>query len=199
MVRIGETYLSYDYGPDFYQEVTNGAVMSAQTVVPYILETIITPETVIDIGCGAGAWAREFANAGAHVLGLDGEWAKPNLLIPEANFKATDLAWHLSLVAHPYNKWDLAICLEVAEHLPFERGPSLVKDLCALSNTILFSGATPGQGGHGHINEQPHTYWHELFNKEGYLFDPILQAQFKDNPSVCWWYSQNMFIYTKVA
>ena len=65
-------------------------------------------------------------------------------------------------------KFDLLLCLEVAEHLPANKAEHLVKTCASHSNTIFWSAATPGQGGYHHVNEQPHEYWIEKFAAHGY-------------------------------
>ena len=51
-------------------------------------------------------------------------------------------------------RFDLALSLEVAEHLPPECGSEFVQTLTDLSSVILFSAAIPFQGGTDHLNEQ---------------------------------------------
>src|SRR5262249_14104781 len=65
-------------------------------------------------------------------------------------------------------RFDLAICLEVAEHLPSDCAADLVTNLCNAADVVLFSAATPGQGGTRHINEQRPSYWSHLFSRNGY-------------------------------
>ena len=43
--------------------------------------------------------------------------------------------------------YDLAICVEYAEHLPEARAASFIGDLTKLAPAIAFSAAIPGQGG----------------------------------------------------
>jgi hypothetical protein len=67
--------------------------------------------------------------------------------------------------------FDLAVSLEVAEHLPPERGEGFVEDLCRLAPVVLFSAAVPGQGDPkhtGHLNERWQSYWASLFHERGY-------------------------------
>jgi hypothetical protein len=54
------------------------------------------------------------------------------------------------LPEHLVGRFDLAVCLEVAEHLPPERAESFIRELCDLAPVVLFSAAIPGQGGTGH-------------------------------------------------
>jgi hypothetical protein len=53
--------------------------------------------------------------------------------------------------------------LECAEHLPAHRAAPLVEWLTKSAPIVVFSAAIPGQGGKGHINEQPPDYWNDLF------------------------------------
>ncbi|MCA9789386.1 MAG: hypothetical protein KC462_06410, partial [Cyanobacteria bacterium HKST-UBA05] len=55
--------------------------------------------------------------------------------------------------------FDLAMCVEIAEHIPNRCSRQLVKTLTKASDTVFFTAAPPGQGGVGHINEQPQAFW----------------------------------------
>ena len=88
----------------------------------------------------------------------------------------------------------LALCLEVAEHLPPERAPGLVADLTALAPVVLFSAAVPGQGGTGHVNEQWSEYWVALFDAEGWSCRDAIRPWVRANADVAWWYRQNLFL-----
>ena len=51
-------------------------------------------------------------------------------------------------------------------------GDALVDFMTTLqAPTIVFSAAQPGQGGTGHINEQPPEYWAQRFEGRGYDLD----------------------------
>jgi hypothetical protein len=64
-----------------------------------------------------------------------------------------ELAWDLESPIRLERTFDLAISMEVAEHLSPGRAPSFVDDLTGLAAVVLFSTAIPGPGGIGHINE----------------------------------------------
>ena len=76
-------------------------------------------QSVLDVGCGAGAWLTVWKSLGAETLGLDGNYVRPEqLLISPGEFSAVDLSASFSLD----RRFDLAQSLEVAEHLPASSG-----------------------------------------------------------------------------
>jgi hypothetical protein len=50
----------------------------------------------------------------------------------------------------------------------------------ALAETIVFTAAPPGQGGTGHLNEQPAEYWISRFARRGMRRDHELEARVRD-------------------
>jgi hypothetical protein len=94
-------------------------------------------------------------------------------------------------------RFDLVLCLEVAEHLSPRRAPGLVSDLCRLGDLVLFSAAVPGQGGIRHLNERWPTYWSLLFEAEDFeSFDPI-RPRIWHRSEVDWWYRQNVIVFAR--
>ena len=136
---------------------------SARVVVPMVIE-LTHPSSVLDVGCGRGAWLSAFiANGIEQVVGLDGDYIKPStLLFPADRFRPTNLSIKFEI---PPDRFDLAICLEVAEHLPAPNSRHLVRQLTSAASQVLFSAAPPGQGGGGHINCKPLSYWRKIFEE----------------------------------
>jgi len=127
------------------------------------------PKSIIDIGCGDGIYLEEFSKRGIDVMGYDNSKAAVKL----CKHKGIN-AQRMNFVKDEMNlnrEFDLAICFEVAEHLPTSASDRLIKLLSACADTVAFTAAPPGQGGIHHINEQPYEYWIEKFNNEGYFFD----------------------------
>lgn len=84
-------------------------------VVPLVLQ-LIQPRSVVDVGCGLGAWLRVFQEAGiSDIQGVDGPHVDTATLeIPAARFTAIDLRVAFGMA----RTFDLVLSLEVAEHLP---------------------------------------------------------------------------------
>ena len=167
---------------------------AAQEVLPYLFD-LFAPKSVIDFGCGLGTWLKVADQLGANsILGIDRNYvSREQMHIPSGCFLGHDLCQPLDLK----KKFDLALCLEVAEHLPAECASQLVETLVRHSDTILFSAALPHQGGQGHLNEREFEYCIELFQNHGFNFYDGLRQQFWNNPGVEWWYKQNMFLVYK--
>ena len=175
------------YGGDFYDTIAAGSIESARVVAPIVHEQF-TPATVVDVGCGQGHWGAAFAELGANVTGIDGDYVTGQR-IPFA-------AHNLEQPLPDIGRFDLAICLEVAEHLPADRAAPFVGELCALADTVLFSAAIPHQTGAGHINLRWQSYWADLFADNGRNVSGSIRWKVWDDDRVEPWYRQHLLIAT---
>ncbi len=185
--------LQKTYDQEFFDEREGLSLQSARIVVPVVLR-YVRPRTVVDVGCARGAWLKVFLENGVErVLGIDGPQVDPATLhIDPQCFRAVDLDRAFEIEGGPF---DLAVCLETAEHLSLKAGKALVKTLARAAPVVLFSAALPGQGGTHHVNEQWPWFWKRLFEAEGFTrLDPI-RREIWQNPAVALWYRQNTFLY----
>jgi SAM-dependent methyltransferase len=182
------------YSEAFFRSCTDPSLRSAKQIVPFITQ-LTACESVVDVGCGLGTWLSVFGQLGMQdFLGIDGPYVTvEDLLIPKDRFMAADLMDPPQLG----RTFDLALCLEVAEHIPAGREDALLNFLIELSPVILFSGAVPCQGGTGHVNEQWLEHWVQQFESRGYVAFDCIRARFWNNPEVEWWYSQNAVLYVR--
>jgi len=189
--QFGEAY-GYTEGQAGVADVAR----SADVIVPMIVKRF-APERVIDLGCGAGDWLRAFLRHGAReVHGYDGPWVPASSLrIPATAFTAID--FHAELP--PASRCDLAMSLEVAEHVDRPTAGKCVEFLCRASDVVLFSAAIPGQGGHGHINEQYQDRWIALFASLGYEAFDLIRPSIWMDARVSWWYQQNVLVFANRA
>jgi SAM-dependent methyltransferase len=167
---------------------------SAEHVVP-LVSSLIHPRSVVDVGCGSGAWLNIFQQHGAQrILGLDGHNVDPTWLgIPKGCFRAVDLSQPFELAEF----FDLAICLEVAEYLPVRSARGFIRSLVRLAPVVLFSAAIPLQGGTHHVNEQWPAYWQELFEEHGYRILDLIRKEIWSMPEVQFWYWQNILLFVR--
>jgi SAM-dependent methyltransferase len=180
------------YDDQYFNARSAAALESARVVVPILLR-FTTPRSVLDVGCARGEWLSVFREHGVEqIKGFDGEYLdQSKLLIPEDRFRAVDLLQPFTVDQN----WDLAICLEVAEHLFPNRAKGLIKDLTKAAPIILFSAAVPGQGGPLHLNEQWPGYWKNLFAEHDYVRLDLIRPLIWQDPRVNWWYQQNVYLF----
>ena len=188
--------MSNQYSDQFYKNQQHGSRQSADQIVPLAIE-LAKPKSVVDVGCGVGTWLAAFAGHGiTDVYGIDGDYVERNRLqISENRFRAHDLSAPIRLD----RRFDLVLCLEVAEHLAEEHAATLIDSLVNLGPVVLFSAAIPYQGGTHHVNEQWPEYLARHFAAKGYVPVDCIRMKVWQNDSVEWWYAQNILLYVERA
>jgi 2-polyprenyl-3-methyl-5-hydroxy-6-metoxy-1,4-benzoquinol methylase len=118
------------YSSQFYECQQEGSFQSAQVVTSVILN-LISLRSAVDVGCGVGTWLRALRGHGiSDILGIDGDYVDTaTLQIPKELFLPKDLSVPLELG----RKFDLAISMEVAEHLPAECAQNFIRSLVSLA------------------------------------------------------------------
>lgn len=182
----------YVHDEAFYRYIQQGATRSARIVVPLIVRSL-NVQSIVDVGCGAGAWLSEYHNNGVlQYLGIDGDHLEPNLLqIPSAHFMPLDISLPFDLG----RRFDLAQCLEVGEHIESSASQTLIANLVKHSDFVLFSAAVPGQGGENHVNEQPYEFWREIFAQYNYSPYDFVRPLLRSERKVEVWYRHNTMLY----
>lgn len=123
---------------------------------------------VLDVGCGPGIYVQALLDAGVQATGVD---IDPRCPFVQLDVFSEDFREQYTSPLRGQFKFDLCLCLEVAEHLPEDKADRFVDILTHVAPTVMFSAAVPGQGGHGHINCQPKEYWIEKFGRQNYVLD----------------------------
>jgi SAM-dependent methyltransferase len=182
----------HEYTEDFFEYIERGSIASAKRICTF-LTPLLGITSVLDVGCGRGAWLREWQNAGAKIVqGVDGPYVRrESLLIPVQDFSALDLSKKFDVK----RRYDLVSSLEVAEHLPRPCSETFVASLVAHADLVLFSAATPGQGGENHINERPLAFWQNLFEAKGYHAYDVVRPIFRGCKEIEPWYRFNTVLY----
>ena len=166
---------------------------------------ILKPSSVVDVGCGDGAFVKYFNDKGILSHGIEGSTtAFPHMYDARKWVDCHDLRTVLPEDFFNFRQFDLCMSLEVAEHIEPEYVDVYLDTLCSLSDRVLISAAPPGQGGTGHYNCQPQAYWDNKFLERGYGPDELIRLAFrrmwepyktKKGVSAYW---QNIIYYEKV-
>lgn len=179
------------YAPSFFSEIADSAQAGARRILPLAFE-LLEPTSVVDVGCGAGHWLAEAARLGiGDYLGIDGYAPAESLQIDARRFVTHDLSRPLTVG----RRFDLVLCLEVAEHLDASAADVLVASLAGLGPAVLFSAAVPHQSGHHHLNEQWPDYWAERFAAQGLHPVDAIRPRIWADADVPWWYRQNVLLF----
>lgn len=187
--------MTQPYSQQFYSNRHEQTVYAASTLLGLVLEQFPGVRSAIDLGCGVGTWLQVLHEHGVDdVRGVDGPWVDQRLLeIPADRFVSRDFANQGFDAAD--RRFDLAICLEFAEHIEASSAAALVQYLVSRSDLVLFSAAIPGQGGIGHVNEQWPPYWTARFAEHGYRVRDTLRPAVWTDERIPWWYRQNVMLF----
>lgn len=135
------------------------------------LVALVHPRSAVDVGCGTGQILARLAEHGVEATGVEGS----RHAIAASPLGDRIVRANLERPLPPLGRFDVCLCIEVAEHLPKRRSGQLVDTLAALSDLVVFTAAQPGQGGTDHVNEQPRSFWLDLFGARGLHVDHELE------------------------
>lgn len=177
------------YGPDFFREwgPSNKDYIRSAELVAGAIQEVFKPSSVADLGCGCGVYSHLFRLKGCRTLSIDGV-----LPPPVDSFPVEMISRDLTLpLENAWGKFDLALCLEVAEHIPEEFSGTFLKNLTAFSDRLVMSAAPPGQDGHHHVNERPRRYWAQKLAGLGFAYDrrasgKVLKLLERERPPFMW-------------
>jgi hypothetical protein len=141
------------------------------------------PKQFADLGCGNGRYCAVFKAYGWPVVhGYEGTQRIISLGIYEDIFilDLTIKRW----VEIPY---DLVMCLEVGEHIPKKYEQIFIDNVCDFAiKDLILSWGIPGQGGKGHVNEQPNDYVVNELYRRGFRYDKGRTRDLRAHSSLKW-------------
>ena len=146
---------------------------------------------IVDFGCGNADYAKRLTQGGKKVDAFDGN---PNTVEMTGGFaKILDLSQNFDLKT----KYECVISLEVGEHIPKEKEQTYLDNLDRHSTQcIILSWALPGQGGDGHVNEQPNEYIVGEMEKRGYNHYEEASNYFRSVANL-WWFKKTIMVFIK--
>ncbi len=199
LVKIGERA-----GVDrliYNRAIMYGFLQNGRKAAPCVIDAICQRypfiQSAVDLGCGPGAYVEAFRRHGVACTGYEYSQIARQLGRDKLGviIQPFDLNTHIVMA-----QADVAISLEVAEHIPPILGDRLVALAAQAATLVIFSAARPGQPGQGHINCQPEEYWRERFLRNGMAFCDVetqaLRTQLKATlPPEIWWLRENIQVF----
>ncbi len=147
--------------------------------------------TVGDFGCGSGEYVKTLLEHQIACEGYDGNPCTPQITGGLA--QVADLGQPLYLG----KTFDWILCLEVGEHIPKEYEQIFIDNLNRHNTKgIILSWAVPGQGGHGHFNEQPNQYIKNILRRLGYFNDVAAEKIMREKASLPW-FKNTLMVFRK--
>jgi len=143
-----------------------------------VIESILHPKSIIDVGCGNADILKGF-DLNSKKFGIEGTYNALDSIGTHENLYIFIRDIRKPLDDILLQRADLAMCLEVAEHIEPEYADVFVDNLCSLSDRILMTAAPPGQGGNHHVNCKPFAYWFYKFTSRGYRYDDGIVTKLK--------------------
>ena len=182
------------YNIRYFDTIEKAEQVQAETLAE-ILTEMYNPGSVADVGCATGIYLWPFHINGVETIGFDSaDYAVENKVVPTV--QKADITNYLLT-----KKYDLAICLEVLEHIENDLGGGVIQNLVNMTDTIIFSAAQPGQKGTGHINCKPKKHWEMLFKVRGYEKDVQAEKKILDHVTKqdhAEWFKNNLQVFRKV-
>lgn len=165
----------------------------ASSCPEHLLDAVIArwrPVSFLDVGCGIGRSVEYMAGKGVDCLGLEGSTAAIKASPVQGLIRAVNLNKPVDLG----RKFDLVWSYEVAEHIHPAYTDIFLTTLVHHGDRIAMSAAQPGQGGWGHFNEQPLSYWIEKMRQRGFSYDQEFSEFLHALPDE---YSRNMMFFLR--
>jgi len=173
---------------------------SYKMMCSYIVKNI-TPDlsSLVDFGCGVGWFLYYFKKLGIDdIVGVEPN--RETLQIVDKSVKENIKFLDLTKKINLKRRFDLALNIEVVEHINKKYEDIVLKNITRHVDLLIFSAATPGQGGHGHVNEQPFKYWERKLNSFGFFCREDETQKFRQylkKKKAKKWYVKNISIWKR--
>lgn len=178
------------YAKSFYEDGGFARTEYSARVITAWIQCNLSPKSVLDLGSGSGFYLRELAQLGIEALGLEASPAG----VAGSGSNVLALSYDLRRPVYLSKRFDVVMCIEVAEHIPKCSSPVLVESICSNANSfVVFTAAPPGTPGADHINCQPEKFWVALFHERGFVLRPALTEDLRRTAVLAdtadWWKS----------
>ena len=195
--KIGSPALIFNYYT--YLAFHRGALETAPYTVDGIVQLYPALREICDLGSGTGVYMDEFRKRGVQSEGY--EYSATARSIAKENFGLEVRPFDIANFGGSGRTYDACVSIEIAHYLPPVLGDRLVAICAESAPVVIFSAAHPGQGGSGHVNGQPRSYWIERFARHDMYRDEaktaFLERHLRDNLVRGLWLADNILVFER--
>lgn len=159
---------------EYFDEVARN---DAHLVIDALVHTFPEARSFADAGAGTGQFVAQLRQRGIGAMGMERSGIARRMAREAYGVRLQ--RFNLCFRPRPV-KVDVAYSFEVAEHVPGRLAARFARFLADCAPIVVMTAAHPGQGGIGHINEQPPAYWEKIFRDLGRSRDEPREKQFMD-------------------
>jgi SAM-dependent methyltransferase/TolA-binding protein len=167
----------------------------AATIVTRIIDRYLSPNSILDLGCGNGVWLDILSDDGQRqVQGVEEEAFAPLDLVVNPTLVT------LSSVSRPLEldrTFDLVLCLNAPEIFKPQFADALIDNCCRHGDVILFGAGSPSQAMISYDDNIACSLCVELFRKQGYVDLDLVRPLLWHDARIPFRYRQGLLLFVK--
>lgn len=187
-----EYYKEYDVGCGKVDYSDSEYTKGFLTQIAQKIADDLHPRTVLDAGCAMGHLVAALRDRGIEAYGVDiSEYAISKVREDIRPFcKVGSLTEPLP--AGLPDRYDLVVTVEVLEHLYEDEGRQAIRNICRLTDKVLFTSTPDDFTEPTHVNVQQREYWCRVFFENGFVDDLNYRPRYLTSHALLFRRSANM-------
>lgn len=187
-----EYYKEYDVGCGKVDYSDSEYTKGFLTQIAQKIADDLHPRTVLDAGCAMGHLVAALRDLGVEAYGVDiSKYAISKVREDIRPFcKVGSLTEPLP--AGLPDRYDLVVTVEVLEHLYEDEGRQAIRNICKLTDEVLFTSTPDDFTEPTHVNVQQREYWCRVFFENGFVDDLNYRPRYLTSHALLFRRSANM-------
>ena len=187
-----EYYKEYDVGCGKVDYSDSEYTKGFLTQIAQKIADDLHPRTVLDAGCAMGHLVAALRDLGVEAYGVDiSKYAISKVREDIRPFcKVGSLTEPLP--SGLPDRYDLVVTVEVLEHLYEDEGRQAIRNICKLTDEVLFTSTPDDFTEPTHVNVQQREYWCRVFFENGFVDDLNYRPRYLTSHALLFRRSANM-------
>lgn len=187
-----EYYKEYDVGCGKVDYSDSEYTKGFLTQIAQKIADDLHPRTVLDAGCAMGHLVAALRDLGVEAYGVDiSKYAISKVredIRPFCNVGSLTEPLPSGLP----DRYDLVVTVEVLEHLYEDEGRQAIRNICKLTDEVLFTSTPDDFTEPTHVNVQQREYWCRVFFENGFVDDLNYRPRYLTSHALLFRRSANM-------